>query len=568
MSLLTQGTPKVTNKTYGRKPYIKGEIGDYAEMLSTVSRSSVENEIEIPRSQFDKPYLSPDYANQEYVFPPPIPTPYLPNYKLPSQHSVSEITSELPGGMPNFQIKPPDYCCECAAVRELWGKEEPLSEHDVDAFTTAGVRFTVVNDTLHYKLSDTGLDLEASLYKSLSVTINGNKAKKAGYYPNIDHMYPFRIWPDNSCWRNGDIIEVSLNIYKDSEKQTIKNTIKREVSVSCGVVGDGNSQSQISQKDICCNSCKVPATLTIDRPGPIDSECGSYEQFFLSGGVPPFTITPSGGILVKNTKGDYTSDPVTTCRDEIWVECPSGDDCPGSASSFFVHDACGQEIEVEVDCSEEEDCCEDPGYTFELDTDSTPDSMAKGTCITIYVMGGCPPYTFETSSLGYTFEGSGSYVTDDPSASLCCADGTCKTNFAAVCDYTVTDACGTIVTGVVRNTSGGRWIAIGNFYACCTSGVLHICPSNSCSAAGYTEIIEGKYKWHAGIFDCRAVESTCSFAWSKYMSSCSTLSFPPPPVSPTEWVSDRSCLPVVSSCSPHNPGDCFVMSGGAYVWKC
>ena len=109
-------------------------------------------------------------------------------------------------------------------------------------------------------------------------------------------------------------------------------------------------------------------------------------------------------------------------------------------------------------CWEQCDECHN-AETFALDDENTADTIVAGGSIGIYVTGGVAPYTFETSSLGYTINGVQSYTTDGQSATLICASGACVTDYAVVAIVTITDACGSEVTAEIRNTAG-TWVLI------------------------------------------------------------------------------------------------------------
>jgi hypothetical protein len=105
-------------------------------------------------------------------------------------------------------------------------------------------------------------------------------------------------------------------------------------------------------------------------------------------------------------------------------------------------------------------CASPPEGALSFDDASTPDTIVKNSSITVYVTGGCGPFTFATSSLGYTFDGGvTSLETENRFATLSCVDGTCGTNFAANVAYTITDNCGVVVSGKAMNTAGtwGSW---------------------------------------------------------------------------------------------------------------
>jgi hypothetical protein len=119
-------------------------------------------------------------------------------------------------------------------------------------------------------------------------------------------------------------------------------------------------------------------------------------------------------------------------------------------------------------------CCDElPEGPFVFDDASTPDTIVKNSSINVYILGGCPPFTFATSSLGYTFDGGvTSFVTDSRSATLSCADGVCGTNFAVTCSLTVTDNCGNSVNVLIRNTAGSWLDCAGGGMGCTSLGTV------------------------------------------------------------------------------------------------
>jgi hypothetical protein len=138
-------------------------------------------------------------------------------------------------------------------------------------------------------------------------------------------------------------------------------------------------------------------------------------------------------------------------------------------------------------------CDNSPGGVLSIDEANTPDTIVKNSSITVYVTGGCGPFTFATASLGYTFDGGvTSFVTEDRNATLSCADGACGVNFAATCSLTVTDDCNTVVSALIRNTSGG-WILVTNGRSsdniCGTGGSI------SCSGWPVRTYYDGYKRW-------------------------------------------------------------------------
>lgn len=106
-----------------------------------------------------------------------------------------------------------------------------------------------------------------------------------------------------------------------------------------------------------------------------------------------------------------------------WLKWPDGQD---TVELSLVSKETGYALctyKLDVFCRKECECdCEDPPTgAFSIDEDSTPDTIDPGGSITVYVQGGCPPYTFSVSSTGYSFSPE---ETDDPYSTLSCAAGT------------------------------------------------------------------------------------------------------------------------------------------------
>ncbi len=173
-------------------------------------------------------------------------------------------------------------------------------------------------------------------------------------------------------------------------------------------------------------------------------------------------------------------------------------------------------------------CDSPPEGTFTFDDASTPDTIVKNSSITVYVTGGCPPFTFATSSNGYTFDGGvTSFETDSRFATLTCADGTCGVNFDAKCNLTVTDDCNNIVSTTIRNTAGSwqnfEFLRCYPRYGYCGVGGLNCGPE-----IGYGDCVpqtryEGEYK-------------VDYFTESRYITSN-----PGGCQQPTTWKVDGSC---------------------------
>lgn len=101
-------------------------------------------------------------------------------------------------------------------------------------------------------------------------------------------------------------------------------------------------------------------------------------------------------------------------------------------------------------------CCDEEGYSFAFDDDSTPDTIAPGGDITVTIIGGCPPYTWQVSGTGYTFDDT---VSSNLTNTLNCAAGDCGVDYDPYASLTITDDCDTSVTAKILNT-GGQWVTI------------------------------------------------------------------------------------------------------------
>jgi len=100
--------------------------------------------------------------------------------------------------------------------------------------------------------------------------------------------------------------------------------------------------------------------------------------------------------------------------------------------------------------------CEDDPTTVALTFDdaSTPDTITKGTTITMYVLDGCLPITWTVSGAGYTL---GAPVTYGRNNTLRLANYNCGAQAAASAAITATDKAGTTVSFNIKNTAAG-WV--------------------------------------------------------------------------------------------------------------
>ncbi len=349
MSFLTQGRPTVKNKTYGRKPYIKGDIGDYTEQMGTVTRKAIEDQQEMPRSNFDKPYNSIDYPNQEYIQPPDF-NPVFPNIDpfKPDKPSSDPIT--YPGAETpccDLKFKLPFECCDSPA--------HPKREW----VYTYGIGLSAFNQLCSTKLlPEQTRGIEERFLRSINVFVNGLRYNRVQYRPDVDPIYPVRVYPPEDpnspgcfTWRDGDKVHAQLNGPGKGNVLCEGPVFRSKSQVACGSWADSQ----------CC-TC----------------DCEAAEQFL-------------------------------------------------------------------------------------FDDANTSDTIVTGSNIEVYVIGGCPPFVFKTSSTGYDFEGiagnPGYESLEDRHATLNCANTPCEEGTAINCAFTVTDACATVVSGVIRNTEGA-WKAL------------------------------------------------------------------------------------------------------------
>lgn len=186
------------------------------------------------------------------------------------------------------------------------------------------------------------------------------------------------------------------------------------------------------------------------------------------------------------SKGDIEWHPGEGLFGEIWINPPDGDwsllydDTLPGATTFLVLKVQFKQKDgstctdlVSVLCDQ---CTMATAIAF--DDDSTADTIAPDSSITVYVTGGEPPYTWSTTSLGYSFA---TTVTDVPYNTLTCVDGDCDVDFDPYCEFTITDDCDTQDTAQVRNTAGSAW----NLVDSC------VVAAGGQEAIGY----DGKYKY-------------------------------------------------------------------------
>jgi len=138
-----------------------------------------------------------------------------------------------------------------------------------------------------------------------------------------------------------------------------------------------------------------------------------------------------------------------------------------------------------------EDCCQQSDYVaMTFDDGSTPDTIAPGASITVYVADGCGPYNWSVSGQGYSFAAA---QTSGGTNALSLVNGTCGTGAgqAAVQGFvSVTDYCGTTVTAAIKSTAGG-WQDDGYAYVRCGSDCGTGCSAFACVGLSCTGTAHG-----------------------------------------------------------------------------
>lgn len=340
---------KKSGKSYNRKPYIKGDIGDYREMMDTVPRQAMLNERLEKKSQLDKPYTKKDYQDMEYSQPN---APSRLRFESPEFNYVGPNAvpgeSEFPGA---------GTACILSCFSPLYC-DDPVECH-----------FGIIQ----------GIP-EEELYSGLRVYINGSLHRDIEV--NRTFVRPIQIWPLSRT--NG------WAVWPNNPKDVI--------------------------------------------------------------------------LLEAWTKND-DGIPILRCKTKLDVFC-------------------------------KDFCCDNPPEgAFAFDDDSTADTIVAGSSIEVYITGGCPPFTFATSSTGYDFEGSTSHETFDRVATLNCASGSCGVDYDACCNINITDDCDSSVDAVIKNT-GGQLLEV-------SCSEMNNWRSNACPAG---------YSYHMAIDQTVYLDATSAYA--------------------------------------------------------
>lgn len=185
--------------------------------------------------------------------------------------------------------------------------------------------------------------------------------------------------------------------------------------------------------------------------------CSSREskgQYWYEKGVGDIKVEAIVGEIVDVQDGRFANifpDKDIWLNPDIDVHVISGvmTDIYGTPCSFVLKQEC--------------ETCACPSGTFAFDDGSTSDTIDPGGSISAFVTGGCPPYSWSTSSLGASL---GSAQTSNGENTVISANGACGADYAAIFVVTVTDNCGDGVVFYLRNTGGSTWDTIDYCQSC------------------------------------------------------------------------------------------------------
>lgn len=202
-----------------------------------------------------------------------------------------------------------------------------------------------------------------------------------------------------------------------------------------------------------------------------------------------------------------------------------------------------------------------PAVPLSFDDPSTPNTIAAGGTITMYVLDGEGPFDWTTPSTGYSF---GSNQTAARNNTLTSATGTCGVHFDEYAEVTVTDACGGSVYFEIRNTSG-HWVATGaNIHAQTTCGSANLCMVTA--AAGFAIGSERWLSW--AVTHNRHNSCACTRIGSNWGGWTGGGGAVLPPISPfTFWSVYHDGGGGCGECTNANDG-LDLMRCRYYVWSC
>lgn len=116
---------------------------------------------------------------------------------------------------------------------------------------------------------------------------------------------------------------------------------------------------------------------------------------------------------------------------------------------------------------------------MEWDTENSPETIVAGESAEVFVINGVGPFEWSVAGNGYSAVSEETVIGTNE---IQCASGQCGTDFDAVVTVIVTDSCGNVASGVLRNTAG-QWVLIDE------------CDPGGWDGIGVLESIEGEYKY-------------------------------------------------------------------------
>ena len=242
---------KITGKTYSRKPYIKGEVGDYREMMDTIPRKAMLDQRLEKKSQLDKPYLKDDYSAMEYEQPP-----------LPGDTIIFDPRKSFP------PTKYPVPTWEELPSSETWC----LITCHPPAFCNGPVQ-------CHFSVMH-GLS-EEDLYEGLRVYINGSGWR--GFDFSGGPVRPIQIWPRSTGWQlwPPNMDEVEVQVWTKDDKGIPQFRCREKLSIFCG-------------DRFCCDTLP-DGSFAFDNTSTPDTIAPGGNCFvYVTGGCPPFNYSVSG----------------------------------------------------------------------------------------------------------------------------------------------------------------------------------------------------------------------------------------------------------------------------------
>ena len=316
MSLLTNIPDKAwknKGKDYGRKPYIKGKIGDYREMMDVTPQNAVFNAMKErygvfePQSEFKKPYLGvPDYQAMEYAYSPPDPISFIPPGRIPDAgelRDLGSLGSETKGLCVIVcygDITTGESCekgvGECH-VSVAWFK-------DVQVYTDGQEQ---------YEWSVSGPYKEIKYFKDALGTKPKDKGESGGS--------SIEIYPD---WDN---IEADANNQKTAEF---------DVTLTDGLGHVCTSKSTV----LCTNVCACPSDIAYDAGNPETIAREANATITITGGCAPYTWAVAGT--------GFSFPPGTTTA---LTNTLSADATACGTATITVTDACGTTATGYVRCT-------------------------------------------------------------------------------------------------------------------------------------------------------------------------------------------------------------------------